>query len=73
MLLLFRLFFEILIEGTYVSIDFKNPVATLNQFLIKHTMNAIKYEWRKQTQHVFIIWRLFYHLNLDAYSMGIHI
>lgn len=40
---------EILIEEKYVGIDFKNPVATLNRFLIMNAMNAIKYEWRKKT------------------------
>lgn len=40
---------NISIEGKYVGIDFKNPVATLNQSLIMNAMRAIKYEWRKKT------------------------
>lgn len=40
---------NISIEGKYVGIDFKNPVATLNRSLIMNAMNAIKYEWRKKT------------------------
>lgn len=65
---------DISIEGKYVGIDFKNPVATLKQSLIMNAMNAIKYEWRKKDLACLYYLKVILPFKvLDLYSLGIHI